>query len=124
VPFVDKTALKLLPGSIVPEFHAPLFDVEVCGMLSLFVHVTVVPAATARGFPNAADPSTEASEGIVTAAVGPFGAGIGVGPVAAPLFPLLLHPTNVTMRPVRASTPSTRIRFILLLDIRARRVPR
>jgi hypothetical protein len=38
------------PGAIEPESHAPVFDVDVCGVLSLFVQLTVVPTATLIGF--------------------------------------------------------------------------
>jgi hypothetical protein len=45
-PAAGKVVLNLAPGAIAPEFHAPLFAVDVCAVLSLFVQVTVPPAAT------------------------------------------------------------------------------
>lgn len=42
--------LKLPPGAMFPEFHAPLSLVDVWAVLSLFVHVTVPPTAMATGF--------------------------------------------------------------------------
>jgi hypothetical protein len=42
--------LKLPPGAIVPEFHAPLLATELCATESLFVHVTVPPTPTVTGF--------------------------------------------------------------------------
>jgi hypothetical protein len=41
--------LKLAPGAIVPEFHAPPFAVDVCAIESLFIQVTVPPTATVIG---------------------------------------------------------------------------
>jgi len=34
------------PGATVPESHAVSFDVDVCGIESVLVHVAVVPTAT------------------------------------------------------------------------------
>lgn len=48
-PAVENVLLNVPPGAIAPEFHAPLLDVEVCAVLSLFVHVTVPPTATVTG---------------------------------------------------------------------------
>ena len=42
--------MNLPPGAIEPEFHAPLFAVLVCAVLSSFVHVTLPPTATVMGF--------------------------------------------------------------------------
>ena len=42
--------LKLLPGAMLPEFQTLVSDVEVCAVLSLFVHVTVVPRVMVMGF--------------------------------------------------------------------------
>ena len=42
--------LKLAPGASKPEFHAPLFAVDVCATESLLVHVTVPPTLTLIGF--------------------------------------------------------------------------
>jgi hypothetical protein len=77
VPVVERRMVKLPPGPIVPEFHAPLFDVEVCEMLSMFVHVTIVPAVRFSGLiPNAFVPRAAAPEGITTMAAGPPPGGI------------------------------------------------
>ena len=60
------------PGLRSPEFHCWPSATESCAMLSLLVHVTVVPTATASGFaPNAVVVSVRALFGIETAAVGP-----------------------------------------------------
>jgi hypothetical protein len=42
--------LYFSPGGIDPELQTPVVDVEVCVRVSLFVHVTVPPTATAIGF--------------------------------------------------------------------------
>jgi len=38
------------PALIGPESNRPVFDVEVCVMVSLFRHVTLPPTATVTGF--------------------------------------------------------------------------
>ena len=42
--------LKVAPGAIVAESNAPPFAVDVCAVLSLFIHVTVPPTDTFTGF--------------------------------------------------------------------------
>jgi hypothetical protein len=42
--------LNCPPGPIDGELHAPLLAVEVCAVLSLLIHVTVVPTVTLSGF--------------------------------------------------------------------------
>lgn len=49
-PEFANVVLKLAPGAIVPELQAPPSAVDVCAVLSLFVHVTVLPRATEIGF--------------------------------------------------------------------------
>ena len=68
--------LKVPPGAMSPEFHAPLLAVDVCDVESRFVHVTVVPTATVIGFgENAVVVSVDAPATIDT----PFGVdGVGV----------------------------------------------
>jgi hypothetical protein len=61
------------PGLRIPEFHIPPSATESCAIVSLLVHVTVVPTATVSGFvPNAVVVSVRALFGIDTAAVGPL----------------------------------------------------
>jgi hypothetical protein len=42
--------LKLPPGAIDPEFQLLSLAVEVCAVLSLFIHLMVVPTDTVTGF--------------------------------------------------------------------------
>jgi len=68
------------PGAMIPEFHPVAFDVEVCEVESVFLHVTVVPTATFNSpGENALLPSASAPTGIVTDEDGPPGAGVGDG---------------------------------------------
>jgi hypothetical protein len=50
VPRVDIVAVNDCPGKIEFELQAPPSAVDVCVMLSLLVHVTIVPAVTVTGF--------------------------------------------------------------------------
>jgi hypothetical protein len=74
-------ALNDPPGGIAPEFHAPLFAVDVCVVLSLFRQVTVPPTDTLIGFGlNAVDVSRLAFTTIdAETFAGGAGAGVGVG---------------------------------------------
>lgn len=69
------------PGGIAPEFHAPLFAVDVCVVLSLFRQVTVPPTDTLIGFGlNAVDVSRLAFTTIdAETFAGGAGDGVGVG---------------------------------------------
>jgi hypothetical protein len=69
------------PGGIAPEFHAPLFEVDVCVVLSLFRQVTVPPTATVIGFGlNAVEVSRLAFTAIdAETFAGGAGAGVGEG---------------------------------------------
>jgi hypothetical protein len=49
LPADGKVMLKVPPGAIVLEDHAPLFATDVCATESLFIHVTVPPTATLTG---------------------------------------------------------------------------
>jgi hypothetical protein len=61
LPAVWKVRLKVRPGPITPESHAPPLAVDVCEVLSLLVHVTVPPTGTVMGFgANAVVVSTDA----------------------------------------------------------------
>ena len=87
---------------MIPEFHPPAFDVEVCDVESVFVHVTVVPAAMSRlSGVNARVPSTSAPTGIVTADAGPPGVGAGVGDGSVDgdegLLPQPIAPVNIAV---------------------------
>lgn len=90
--------LALAPPAIDPVSNAEgvAVDVDVCAMLSAFIHVTVVPTDTVSGFGEYADdPSDLAPTGMVTTAVD--GAGVGVGGPAGDGFVLLLpHPDTHT----------------------------
>jgi hypothetical protein len=69
------------PGGIAPEFHPPLFEVDVCVVLSVFRQVTVPPTATVIGFGlNAVDVSRLAFTTIdAEIFAGGVGAGVGEG---------------------------------------------
>jgi hypothetical protein len=70
--------LNFPPAGILPESNALVSLVAVCAMLSVFVHVTIVPAETVMGLgAYAVEPNVRAPAGIVTAA--PVGVGVGVG---------------------------------------------
>ena len=65
---------------MIPESQPLAFDVDVCATESVFIHVTVVPAAISRlSGVNARFPNTSAPIGIVTVDDGPPVAGGGVG---------------------------------------------
>jgi hypothetical protein len=49
VPVFENVNVKLAPGASEFELQTPLSDVDVCAVVSLFVHVTAVPRATAIG---------------------------------------------------------------------------
>jgi hypothetical protein len=68
------------PGAMLPEFHPLPSDVEVCVMESVFVQVTVVPAATSSwsGL-NARFPKVNAPLGMVMGVDDPVVTGTGVG---------------------------------------------
>ena len=69
--------LNVPPGTIDPEFHAPLSDVDVCVVLSLFVQVTLPPTATLTGFgANAVDVIVNAPNTIETGVPGLEGVGV------------------------------------------------
>jgi hypothetical protein len=72
------------PAAIVPEFHAPLSDVDVCAMLSLFVHVTLSPTRMLIGFGEYALSLLPAAPVVIetgdpVAGGGGVGVGVGVG---------------------------------------------
>ena len=73
--------LKDPPGGIAPEFHAPLFAVDVCVVLSLFRQLTVPPTGTLIGFGlNAVEVNRLALTTIVADTfAGGAGAGVGAG---------------------------------------------
>ena len=43
VPALLNSRLNEAPGAIEPEFHTPVFEVEVWRVLEAFVHRTLVP---------------------------------------------------------------------------------
>jgi hypothetical protein len=65
---------------MAPESHPAAFDVDVCATESVFVHVTVVPAATSRpsGL-KARFPRVDAPLGMLMGVDDPDGVGTGVG---------------------------------------------
>jgi hypothetical protein len=72
--------LNLPPGAMFPEFQALVFDVDVCVVASLFVHVTVDPAATVIGFGTyAVVVRTEAPLTMEIDIPEPDGVGVGAG---------------------------------------------
>jgi hypothetical protein len=80
VPAFWKAKENFAPGATIPEFQPAASDVDVWDVVSVFVHVTVVPTDTssASGV-YALFPRTSAPLGIETAADAPPGAGAGVG---------------------------------------------
>lgn len=50
VPGELNVVVNVPPGGIDPEFHAPLSELDVCDVESLFVHVTDEPTETLSGF--------------------------------------------------------------------------
>ena len=65
---------------MIPESHPTAFDVDVCEMESVFVHVTVAPTAMERSSGTKARfPSTCAPIGIMTVDAGSPGVAAGVG---------------------------------------------
>ena len=80
VPAVWNANENCPPGETTPEFHPVASDVEVWGMESVFIHVTVVPTAMFRSSGTKARfPSDAAPTGITTDDDGTPGAGVGDG---------------------------------------------
>jgi hypothetical protein len=50
LPAAKNVRLNWPPGAIGPDCHDPSVAVESCVLVSLFIHVIVVPAATSIGF--------------------------------------------------------------------------
>jgi hypothetical protein len=48
VPVVANFTENCPPGATIPEFHPLASDVDVCGIESVFIQVTVSPADTVR----------------------------------------------------------------------------
>ena len=70
--------LKVAPGAIVAESNAPPFAVDVCAVLSLFIHVTVPPTDTVTGFGEYAV-VVRLDEPLTIETRVPVGVGVGVG---------------------------------------------
>jgi len=101
VPAPVNVWLNEAPGAMRPE--SQLLLVDVCVVLSLLCHVTVVPTATLTGFGENADVvMVDAPLTIVT--VVPF-AGVGVGVV---VMGVLLFAQPASMR-IRVSNPNSRL---------------
>src|SRR5262245_38408697 len=80
VPAVGNANENCRPGPTIPEFHPLASEVVVWEMASVFVHVTVVPAAmSSSSGTKARFPSDWAPVGMVTDADVPPGAGAGAG---------------------------------------------
>ncbi len=72
--------LKLAPGARLPEFQAPVSEVDVWVIESLFIHVTVMPVEIVIGFgAKALAPLLAAPDTMDTAELD--GEGVGEGPV-------------------------------------------
>ena len=72
MPAVLNVKLNCPPGPISGEFHAPPVSLDVCVVVSLFTHVTVVPTGTFVGFgEKAVVVSTDAPLTIDTLRAGP-----------------------------------------------------
>jgi hypothetical protein len=67
-------------GPTIPEFHPSTFDVDVWATESVFVHVTVVPAATVMSSGEKARfPSADAPAGLTIDDEDPPAGGVGDG---------------------------------------------
>lgn len=113
--------MNVPPGTIDPEFHAPLSDVDVCVVLSLLAHVTVPPTATLTGFgANAVDVIVDAPDTIETGVPGPDVVGVGEGEVNG--AELLELPQPAAMQSSRRALSAVRIlMFARTHKIRTRR---
>ena len=49
MPADGNVLVKVAPGFMEPEFHAPSLAVDVCAVVSLFVQAIVLPTGTAIG---------------------------------------------------------------------------
>jgi hypothetical protein len=121
VPAVENVRVNVPPGTIDPEFHAPLSDVDVCVVLSLLAHVTVPPTATLTGFgANAVDVIVDAPDTIETGVPGPDVVGVGEGEVNG--AELLELPQPAAMQSSRRALSAVRIlMFARTHKIRTRR---
>jgi hypothetical protein len=82
LPGVWKATENCPPGATTSEFHPVTSDVDVCDTESLFVQVTVVPAATFSSSGEYAPfPSEDAPTGIETDEDDTPGVGVGDGAV-------------------------------------------
>jgi hypothetical protein len=80
VPAFWKVNENLPPDAIATESQPAPSDVDVCATESVFVQVTVVPAATFNSAgAYARFPRVDAFDGMLTAAVVRLGGGAGVG---------------------------------------------
>ena len=80
MPLVGKAKSNRCPGASVPEFHPLASDVDVWATESVFVHDTVVPAATVSELGlNPFGPSASAPLGIEMVVDDPFPLGVAVG---------------------------------------------
>ena len=80
VPGVWNATANCPPGATTPESHPLASDVDVWETASVFIHVTVAPAATLTSSgAKALFPSVDAPIGIVTDDDGVPGAGAGAG---------------------------------------------
>ena len=111
VPGDEKVLLKLAFGAILPEFHAPVSETDVCVVLSPLTHVTVVPMETVIGFGlNAVVVMVDAPATIVTDDPVPDGVGDGLVLVTVLIVEELPHPAASSPR-----TSMNRIRIPRLL---------
>jgi hypothetical protein len=102
-PAVLKVWLNDPPGAMPPESQLALVDV--CVVLSLLCHVTVVPTATVIGFGEYAVVVIVDAPDTIEIVDPPAGVGVGVGVVIVGEL-LCPHPTSMT---VKAMVPNTRL---------------
>jgi hypothetical protein len=120
------------PGLMMPEFHSPLSEVDVCAMVSLLVHVTVVPTLTVIGLglyavvvidcaPATIDTPDPEGDGEGE------GVGVGVGDDGddEPLLQAAAPPARVTRRrnTVLRIKVDLLIKLVVLLVAIAKRLP-
>jgi hypothetical protein len=115
VPALGNVLLKVAPAAIVPEFHEPSSPVDVCASASLFVHVSVSPAAIDIGFGAYAvfvktDALLTMDTGVPVTPVPPEGVDgeYELQPMVKPINPATIPSRNVIFISIRLDTSQRR----------------